>query len=148
MGIRQKIDKQPDVKGKTLSIFADDPVFAQYHYSALATDMDLPATELWRLYRSRTDSENRIKELKYDFGGESFNLRDFWTTEAALMTEILTYNLMSLFRQAVLRSDAVSGRPDVQHTLKILHYKLFAKAGYIIHEGREKIITGRGHTTT
>ncbi|MDV6344321.1 hypothetical protein R2Q26_07070 [Nitrosomonas sp. Is37] len=80
------------------------------------------------------------KILKYDFGEKSFNLRDFWGTEAALMTEMLTYNLMNLFRQAVLRSDAVSGKPEVQHTLKTLCYKLFAKAGYITHEGREKII--------
>jgi hypothetical protein len=39
-----------------------------------------------------------------------------------------------------LRSDAVSGKPDVQHTLKTLRYKLFAKAGYITHDGRKRII--------
>lgn len=83
------------------------PHFAQYRYSVLVTDMDLPATDLWRLYRARADCENRIKELKYDFGGESFNLRDFWVNEAALMTVMLAYNLMSLFRQAILRSDMV-----------------------------------------
>lgn len=140
VGIRQKIDERPDAKGKPLSLFADDPVFAQYRYSALVTDMDLPAAELWRLYRGRADCENRIKELKYDFGGESFSLRDFWATEAALLTVMLAYNLMSLFRQAILRSDAVSDKADVQHTLKTLRYKLFAKAGYITREGRKKII--------
>lgn len=140
IGIRQKIDEWPNGKDKTLSLFADDPVFAQYRYSALVTDMDSPAVELWRLYRGRADCENRIKELKYDFGGESFNLRDFWATEAALLTVMLVYNLMSLFRQAVLRSDVVSGKPDVQHTLKTLRYKLFAKASYITREGRKKII--------
>ena len=45
-----------------------------------------------------------------------------------------------LFRQAILRSDAVSDKADVQHTLKTLRYKLFAKAGYITREGRKKII--------
>ena len=70
------------------------------------------------MYRGRADCENRIKELKYDFDGESFNLRDFWATEAALLTVMLAYNLMSLFRQSVLRSDAISGKPDVQHTLR------------------------------
>jgi len=43
-------------------------------------------------------------------------------------------------RQGVLRSDAVSGKPDVQHTLKTLRYKLFAKAGYITHDSRKRII--------
>lgn len=140
VAIRQQIDERSDAKGKPLSLFADDPVFAQYRYSAIVTDMDLPAAELWRLYRGRADCENRIKELKYDFGGDSFNLRDFWATEAALLTVMLAYNLMSLFRQAVLRSDVISGKPDVQNTLKTLRYKLFAKAGYITHEGRKKII--------
>jgi hypothetical protein len=47
---------------------------------------------------------------------------------------------VSLFRQGVLRSDAVSGKPDVQHTLRTLRYKLFAKAGYITKDSRKKII--------
>ncbi len=72
--------------------------FSCYRYSALVTDMDLSALELWRLYCGRADCENRIKELKYDFGGESFNLKDFWASEAALLTVMLAYNLMSLFR--------------------------------------------------
>lgn len=54
---------------------------------------------------------------------------------------MLTYNLMSLFRQGVLRSDAVSNKPEVRHTLKTLRrYKLFAKTGYIAKDGRKKII--------
>jgi hypothetical protein len=28
-------------------------------------------------YRGRVDAENRIKELKYDFGFDSFNLKTF-----------------------------------------------------------------------
>ena len=53
---------------------------------------------------------------------------------------MLIYNLMSLFRQGVLKSDAVSGKPDVQHTIKTLRYKLFATAGYITKDNRKKII--------
>ena len=83
------VGERPDAKGKQLSLFADDPVFAHYRYSALVTDMDLPAAALWRLYRGRADCENRIKELKYVFGGESFNLKDFWATEAALLKVML-----------------------------------------------------------
>ena len=74
--------------------------------------------------------ENRIKELKYDFAADSFCLGDFWATEVSLNTALLAYNPMSLFRQAVLRASVrESGGQDVQHTLKILRYKLFAKAG-------------------
>jgi hypothetical protein len=51
----------------------------------------------------RADCENRIKELKMDFGLDSFVLRDFWATEAALGVTMLSYRLMSVFRHAVLR---------------------------------------------
>lgn len=74
------------------------------------TDLDLPTAELWRLYRGRADSENRIKELKYDFGRKSFNLKNFWATEAAMLTVIPAYNLMSLFHQGVLRNEIVSDK--------------------------------------
>lgn len=140
-GIRQHIATRETAKGKTLSLFVDDPYVSQHRYAALVSDLDLPAPELWRLYRGRADCENRIKELKYDFAADSFCLKDFWATEAALNMVMLAYNLMSLFRQAVLKASAIqSGGKDVQHTLKTLRYKLFAKAGYITTEGRKPIL--------
>jgi len=63
-----------------------------------------------RLHRERADCENRIKELKADFGLDSFNMAQFWATEAALGMAMLAYKVMSLFRQAVMRS-------EVHHTL-------------------------------
>ena len=59
--------------------------------------------DVWRTYRMRGDAENRIKELKQDFGAESFNLKDFYATEAALIFSMTAYNLMSLFRLFVLQ---------------------------------------------
>jgi hypothetical protein len=138
IGIRQHIARREHAKGKTLSLFADDPELGAYRFAALVTDLDLPAQAVWRLYRGRADAENRIKELKYDFGADSFCLNDFWATEACLSIALLAYNLMSLFRQAVLQTAAAA--KDVQHTLKTLRYKLFAKAGYLTHEGRQDIL--------
>jgi hypothetical protein len=34
------------------------------------------------MYNSRADCENRIKELKQDFGLDSYYLKDFWAKEA------------------------------------------------------------------
>lgn len=48
----------------------------------------MAASHVWRLYRNRVDAENRIKELKYDFGFNSFNLNGFYATEAALTLAI------------------------------------------------------------
>lgn len=141
IGIRQHIKKRAAAKGKTLSLFADDPHIGQYRFAALVTDLTLPAQEIWRSYRGRADCENRIKELKYDFAADSFCLNDFWATEACLNFALLAYNLMSLFRQAVLRTAIIqNGSKDVQHTLKTLRYKLFAKAGYIATQGRKDIL--------
>ena len=75
--------------------------------------------EVWRTCRGRADCENRIKELKANFGLDAFNVRDFWATEAALGFAMLAYTLMSLFRQAVLRS-------GIRHTLSTLHGLILA----------------------
>ncbi|MBK6593146.1 MAG: transposase [Burkholderiales bacterium] len=83
--VRQHIKRRYGaVAGKTLSLFADDPDLQGWRYGAMLTDLSIPALEVWRLYRGRADCENRIKELKADFGLDSFVLREFWATEAAL----------------------------------------------------------------
>ncbi len=49
---------------------------------------------------------------------------------------MLAYNLMSLFRQAVLRASAIQNPgKEVQHTLKTLRYKLTAQ-GRLHHHRR------------
>jgi Transposase DDE domain group 1 len=119
--VRQSV-KRKTAPGKTLSLFADDPDIQGWRYGAFVTTLDLPMVEVWRTYRGRADCENRIKELKADFGLDAFNMRQFWATEAALGFAMLAYNLMSLFRQAVLRS-------RVQHTLSTLHGLVLAVGG-------------------
>jgi len=95
--VRQKIKDRPQATGKQLSLFPEEEIYRIYRYSAYVTNMKLPAAEVWRLYRGRGDAENRIKELKYDFGFDSFNLNDFFATETALTFAMNAYNLMSLF---------------------------------------------------
>lgn len=141
IGIRQHIDQRATPKGKTLSLFADDPAIGKWRFSALVTDLDLPAESIWRLYRGRADCENRIKELKYDFAADSFNMKGFWATEATLNTVMLAYNLMSLLRQVLLKTNPVKqAASTVQHTLQTLRYKLFAKPAYITTESRKNIL--------
>ena len=137
VGIRQHIEQRAAPKGKTLNLFADDPVMGKWRFSALVTDLDLPATVIWRTYRGRADCETR----KYDFAADSFNMKDFWATEATLNTVMLAYNLMSLLRQVLLKTSAVKhSSSTVQHTLQTLRYKLFAKAAYITTESRKPIL--------
>lgn len=119
--VRQSV-KRKTAPGKSLSLFADDPDIQGWRYGAFVTTLELPMLEVWRLYRGRADCENRIKELKADFGLDAFNMRDFWATEAALGFAMLAYNLMSVLRQAVMRS-------QVQHTLSTLHGLVLAIGG-------------------
>jgi hypothetical protein len=121
--VRQKIKDRPQATGKQLSLFSEEEIYRNYRYSAYVTNMKLPAPEVWRLYRGRGDAENRIKELKYDFGFDSFNLNDFYATEAALTFAMIAYNLMSLFRMFVLQE-------KTQKTLSTLRYRTFAIGAY------------------
>ena len=121
--VRQKIADRPSATGKQLKLFMEEDIYRNYRYSAYVTSMKLPAAEIWRLYRGRGDAENRIKELKYDFGFDSFNLKDFFATQAALTFAMIAYNLMSLFRTFVLQE-------KTQKTLSTLRYRTFAMGAY------------------
>lgn len=121
--VRQLIKERPKAPGKMLRLFEQEEVYQQYRYTAYVTNMKLAATEVWRLYRGRGDAENRIKELKYDFGFDSFNMKSFYGTEAALMFAMLAYNLMSILRQFILQG-------KTQQTLSTLRYKTLAIGAY------------------
>lgn len=121
--VKQKLADRPTAIGKTLSIFEGTEFYRRHRYTAYVTNMELSSLEVWRLYRGRADSENRIKELKADFGLESFNLHDFYPTEAALIMVMMAYNLMAVFRMFVLQS-------EVQHTLSTLRFKTLAIGAY------------------
>ena len=121
--VRQKVKERPKAVGKTLSIFEGTQYHYAYRYSGYITNLKLPATEVWRLYRGRADSENRIKELRQDFGLNSFSLNGFYATEAALTVTMMAYNLMAIFRLFIMKS-------EVQHTLSTLRFKTFAIGAY------------------
>ena len=110
--VRQKIKERPNAPAKMLSLFPEDEIHKSYRYSAYFTNLEFAPAEIWRMYRGRGDAENRperqrtgeaVKELKYDFGFDSFNLNGFFPTEATLIFAMIAYNLMSLFRTFVLQ---------------------------------------------
>ena len=101
----------------------EEEIYKNYRYSAYVTNLKLAPAEIWRLYRGRAEAENRIKELKYDFCFDSFNLKDFYATEAALTFAMIAYNLMALFRTFLLQE-------KTQKTLCTLRYRTFAIGAY------------------
>jgi len=131
--VRQEINKRPKAVGKQFRIFENEEIYKNYRYSAFITNMDLPAKVIYDLYRNRANAENRIKELKYDFGADSFNVRNFWATEAALNFVMIGYNIMSLFKQMILQSPK-------EHQLSTLRYRVFAIGSYLVKNGNQKIL--------
>lgn len=125
--VRQDEDLRPEARGKLL---LDIP---GYRYQIFVTDLDLAPAEVWRAYRQRADAENRIGELKLDFGLSGFCLDSFWATEAAFGTVLLAYNLMSLFRQAVLQA------PKAVRLLT-MRFQCFALGAWVGRKGRKKVL--------
>ena len=131
IAVRQEIKKRPKAAGKKL--FTEEELGACYRYSCIVSCLDLPAVEIWRLYRGRADAENRIKELKYDFALDSFCLNKFWATEAAFRSIMVAYNLLSLLRHVVLQS-----KPHA--TLSTLRFKCFAIGSWIVKHAGKKVL--------
>lgn len=130
--VRQKIKDRPKATGKQLRLFAEHEFHRNYRYSAYVTNLDFSAHVIWQMYRARGDAENRIKELKYDFGFDSFNLKEFFPTEAALIFTMIAYNLMSIFRIFVLQE-------KTQRRLSTLRHKVFA-IGAFFEKADNKIV--------
>jgi hypothetical protein len=130
--VRKDIKKYPKSTGK-LMLFEDSQLPPIYRYSVFVTNLELPAEQIWNIYKDRGDAENRIKELKYDFAIDGFSMKKFWATEAAFRMVMVSYNLMSLFRQMVLQD-------KTQATLNSLKFKCFALGSWIVKSSREKLL--------
>ncbi|NMA75318.1 MAG: transposase, partial [Bacteroidales bacterium] len=134
--VRQEEKKRTNAVGKKIAsgcLFPEEYEAGKYRYSCYVTNMTLPSDLIWRTYRGRADSENRIKEIKYDFAFDHFVLKDFWASEAAMNFIIMAYNLISLFRHTLINSPK-------KPFLKTIRYKLFAIPGYITSHAKGKTL--------
>ena len=104
-----------------------------YSYSVYVTSLTLPPSQVRALYQGRADSENRIKELLQDFAIGGFASQKFWATEAAFRMACWAYNLMSLFRQALLGAAS-------KHTLSTLRTQCFAIGASLGKAGHKQLL--------
>ncbi len=104
-----------------------------YTYSVYVTNLSLPPDRVRALYQGRADSENRIKELLQDFAISGFVSQKFWATEAAFRMACWAYNLMSLFRQALLGAAS-------KHTLSTLRTQCFAIGASLGRAGHKQLL--------
>ncbi len=125
--VRKEISLRPSAGGKQLF---DDP---HYRFSCYVTNLDLPLDQVWNIYNSRADCENRIKELKQDFGLSQFCMQDFWATEASFRFIMVAYNIMSLFRFFALQSNN-------RATLRTLKSYCFALGAWTVNHSNKKVL--------
>jgi hypothetical protein len=64
--VKKQVEIRPKAGGKLL--FEDLP---GHRFSCYVTNLELPLDQVWNIYNTRADCENRIKELKDDFGLEN-----------------------------------------------------------------------------
>lgn len=133
IAVRQKIEKRPKAVGKQLSLFENDCLIDGYRYTCYVTNLSLPPAEVWRLYRGRANCENRIKELKYDYGLDKISQQSFDATEATLLLMTIAYNFMSLVKQVIIGG-------NVRHRLSTLRYKVLAIPSSIENANNKLIV--------
>lgn len=114
-------------------LFEEYAEFSKYRYCAYVTNSTLPAVTIHWLYTMRADAENRIKELKYDYGIDGFALHSFGAMEAAFRIIMIAFNIMALFKQAVMTS--------TKHPrLSTVRFQCIAIGSYLITRGRKTIM--------
>ena len=134
--VKQSVNKRPKALGKQPSLFQELEDWSQYRISVMVTnDMDSAPEKIWREYRPRANDENVIKDLKEGYGFESFNLKNFWATEAILtMIGLVFHNLIVYLNRTILNPN----RP--QERLKTLRHKYFILPGLLGSAGGKRIL--------
>ena len=98
--VRELLDERPEARGRKLLEVPG------YTFHVLVTTLGHDPVATWRFYNSRAESENRIKELKEDFGADGFCLQSFDGTEAAFRLICFLFNLVAEFKREVIQDQA------------------------------------------
>jgi hypothetical protein len=98
--VRQLLDERSEAHGRKLLEVPG------YTFQVLVTTLGHDPVHTWRFYNSRAESENRIKELKEDFGADGFCLQSFDGTEAAFRLICFLFNLIADFKREVTQDQA------------------------------------------
>jgi hypothetical protein len=134
--VRQSISRRPTALGKQPTLFKDLIDWSQYRISVMITnDLLPPPEEIWRAYRPRANDENVIKDLKEGYSFETFNVNNFWATEAVLtMIALVFHNLIVYLNRTILNHN------QSQQQLKTLRHKYFTLPGQLGSGGRNYVL--------
>ena len=104
-------------------------------YRAIATHRDgLSDSEIVHWYNQRAeDSENRLKELTLDFGGDALPCSDFNANALYFLITALSYNIFALMRQLLPGEWS-------QHRAITVRRRLYAIAAKVVQTGRQLFV--------
>jgi hypothetical protein len=85
---------KPEKERAQLSLLEGD----EYEYFFFVTNTELTSEKVVIAYEKRGNSENYIKEAKYDMAVGHLLLKSFWANEAVFQMMMLAYNLFLLFK--------------------------------------------------
>jgi hypothetical protein len=94
-----------------------DPTFRRlldvpgYDFRVFVTNRNESAEWIWHHYDQRAAIEPRFSELKEDLGADDFCLKRFYPTEAAFLSVLFTFNLLSLLQSLHPTQSGVQQRP-------------------------------------
>jgi hypothetical protein len=128
------------IKGQAeLDLEADDAtqeiISGGYIYRAIATNKsDCSDSQIVHWYNQRgEDSENRIKELKLDFGGDTLPCSDFNANALYFTLSTLAYNLFALMRHLLPEHLA-------HHRVMTIRWRLYAMAAKVVKKSRQLFV--------
>ena len=132
---RKAIQGQTNLALDSADDSADEMNLGGYVYRAIATNRDgLSDSQIVHWYNQRAeDSENRIKELKLDFGGDTLPCTDFKANALYFLISALSYNLFALMRQLLPEELA-------HHRATTLRWRLYAIAAKVVKTGRQLFV--------
>lgn len=114
-------------------LFTEIAEFEKYEYKVFITNVEFSAALIHGLYNKRANAENRIKELKYDYGIEGFALKEFGAMEAAFRYVMIAYNVMAVFKQKVMNTE--KGK-----MLSTVKFQCIAIGSYMVKRSRKSIL--------
>ncbi len=134
--IRQNTTKRKKATGKQLRLFTDFIDYNTYRHSLLVTNnTENTPHEIWNFYKPRSNDENTIENLKSGYGLSSFNLKNFWATEAVLITIALIFH--NLIHYLMLK---VMNPKNNREKLKSIRLKYFTIPAALSKDGRKYIL--------
>ena len=113
----------------------EESVSNGYIYRAIASNKnEWSDSQIVHWYNQRgEDSENRIKELKLDFGGDTLPCSDFNANALYFFLSAMAYNLFAFMRQ--LLPEELS-----HHRAMTIRWRLYAMAAKVVKTGRQVFV--------